>query len=350
MSKENKEELKSTASNNSVERVNMDDDDIVESKAEGTQQPQALPSPIPESTVTLSRSLRMDDDDDYIFGTRLPPIIETIESSQPPQGAGPTNLPRVSMLDDDDDDGSGGLSQEEQWRLEERDIKARAASASPKRTAVVPALAIGSFAKDGHFISKTDIPAWRTFDFVVKDLGIAVGPPTLLIAASYSGKSFLLQHLALCAVTNKKFLDTFEVKQGNVLHLDYEQGTDQSEVRYQRLMNGHGITDAELRKGALLFARPTMPLDSPDAEKELESLTKGYSLCIIDSYRAALSQTDENSSEARGPLTMLGNVSEKTGCVFIVIHHQGRARHRAGSEHGEEGRAQSSMPQARSSA
>lgn len=232
-----------------------------------------------------------------------------------------TDNVRVRLDLDDDDFDSGGRSQEEQWRLEEKEMKAAAIHVAPRQ----PPIPHTKFASEGRFITKTERANWRTFDFLVKDLGIAVGPPTLLIAASYSGKSFLLQHLALCAVSGRKLLDCYEVKQGKVLHLDYEQGTDQSEVRYQRLMNGHGISDADLRKDALLFARPTMALDHPEAEKELVFLTHGYSLCIIDSYRAALGKTDENSSEARGPLTMLGNVSEQTKCVFIVIHHQGKA-------------------------
>jgi len=220
---------------------------------------------------------------------------------------------------DDDEIESGGLSLEDQIKYEKAQLAAAEAAKAPR--AIVPP---NRFATEGHFISKVKRTQWKTFNFAVKDLGIAVGPSTLLIAASYSGKSFLLQHLALCAVSSRKLLDRYEVKQGKVLHLDYEQGTDQSEVRYQRLMNGHGITEQDIRSGELLFARPTMPLDHADAEKELTLLAKGYSICIIDSYRAALSRIDENSSEARGPLTMLGNVSEATGCVFIVIHHQGK--------------------------
>jgi RecA-family ATPase len=233
------------------------------------------------------------------------------------------NTPVPLDLDDEHEDESehGGLSQEEQFAKERQAMKEQEPASRP-RPILVPLL--NPFAAEGRYIGKLERAKWRSFDFVVKELGIAVGPPTLLIAASYSGKSFLLQHLALCAVSGQKLLGLYEVKQGKVLHLDYEQGVDQSEIRYQRLMNGHGIKAEDMRPDALLFARPKMQLDSPDAEKELRWAAEGYAFCIIDSFRAALGKTDENSSEARGPLTMLGNVSEATGCAFIVIHHQGK--------------------------
>src|SRR5690606_11381173 len=51
--------------------------------------------------------------------------------------------------------------------------------------------------------------------------------------------------------------------------------------------------------------------------KELE----GFSLCIIDSLRAAAPSIDENSSDVRRVLDVLNRVSEKTGCTCLVIHH-----------------------------
>jgi hypothetical protein len=47
---------------------------------------------------------------------------------------------------------------------------------------------------------------------------------------------------------------------------------------------------------------------------------------VIDSLRAAAPTIDENTSEARRALDMLGLVSDKTGATFLVLHHEGKPK------------------------
>ncbi len=52
-----------------------------------------------------------------------------------------------------------------------------------------------------------------------------------------------------------------------------------------------------------------------------ERLCDGVALLIIDSFRAALLDLDENDSRVRAPLNMLIRISEKTGVTVLIIDH-----------------------------
>jgi predicted ArsR family transcriptional regulator len=161
--------------------------------------------------------------------------------------------------------------------------------------------------------------------FLCKQLGLAAGPPTLLIGISQSGKTFLAQDLGLSVATGKPFLGNLSVGKGQVVHIDYEQGLEQSRVRYLRLMKGKGLTPSDLVDGDLDLYRAAKKLDEPGAEDELCEKLAGKALCIIDSLRASISgERDENASDFREPIDMLGRVSENTGCCILILHHQGK--------------------------
>jgi hypothetical protein len=204
-----------------------------------------------------------------------------------------------------------------------------AVPASPARDSAAPRSGIvhkGTSPPDRFtFITVPENDGWNypAFNFAVRELGIAVGPPTLLIATSGSGKSFLVQDLALCAAAGQRFLGTIEVKPGKVMHLDYDQGGLQTRARYLRLMRGRSLPPGAIAEDALGFGRPDWLLTSNDADAKLGELVEGRSLCIIDALRPAV-DGDENDSEIRKPLNMLTKVSEKTGCCFLVIHHMGK--------------------------
>ncbi len=62
-------------------------------------------------------------------------------------------------------------------------------------------------------------------------------------------------------------------------------------------------------------------LDSVNAESVYARELDGFDLVILDSLPASAPDVDENSSEVRRLLDVLGRVSEKTGVVSLVIHH-----------------------------
>jgi len=157
--------------------------------------------------------------------------------------------------------------------------------------------------------------------YLVEALDICPGAPTLLAAYGFSGKTLVTQAMALAIASGSKVWDKFECKQGKVLHIDYEQGTRLSRDRYQRLAKGMQLKPEDLGDRLSLVSMPQHYMDREDSEQFMLKACEGYTLAIIDSFRACSPTVDENDSEARLVLDKLTRVSEKTGCCFIVIHH-----------------------------
>jgi hypothetical protein len=158
--------------------------------------------------------------------------------------------------------------------------------------------------------------------WLCKDLSIAPGAPTLVAGYGYSGKTVSLQALAMAVATGRKAWGRFAVAQGNVLHLDYEQGRHLTQLRYQRLALAMGIWDEQdLARNLDLLTLPPTYLDAPGELERLVQLCEGRRLCVIDSLKAAFPSADENSSDVRQYLDALTRVSDTTGCVMLVIHH-----------------------------
>ncbi len=156
--------------------------------------------------------------------------------------------------------------------------------------------------------------------WLCKGLGIAPGPPTILGGAGFGGKTMAAQALALAVATGQKAWGHFEVRQGPVLHLDWEQ--DELTVRrYQRMARAMSIDLADL--GTLLGSSliPDAHLDDPGGYRTLEYLCRGKALCIVDSFRAAFPHAQENDSGVYQHLAMLSSVSKATRCTMLAICH-----------------------------
>ena len=154
-------------------------------------------------------------------------------------------------------------------------------------------------------------------DWLCQTLRIAPGAPTLFAGYGYSGKSVALQSLALSVASGTALWGSKAVKRGRVLHLDYEQGLRITARRYQRLAYAEGIDsrslDGSLECGILPSSR--LSLDA------LCWMGDGRAAVVVDSWRAAHPGVDENSSEVRVTLDVMGSASEKTGCTFLTLHH-----------------------------
>ncbi len=158
-------------------------------------------------------------------------------------------------------------------------------------------------------------------DWVCEELEVAPGPPTLLAGYGFSGKTIAVQALALAVATGTLAFDAMPVRQGRVLHIDYEQGKRLTFERYRRLAYGHDVLERDLAGQLDVVVMPPDSLDDRDAEEALIAECVGYTLVVIDSLRAACPRLDENDSSARRVLDMLARVSERTGAAFVVIHH-----------------------------
>lgn len=157
-------------------------------------------------------------------------------------------------------------------------------------------------------------------NWLCEALDMAPGAPILFAGYGFSGKTVSAQDLALAVATGTPAWGRFPVRPGRVLHVDYEQGTHLTRLRYQRLAQARGIDPRALDGRLVLAPLPPWYLDG-DSGDVLTRLCEGFDLVIVDSFRAACPHTDENASDSRIPLDRLGRMSEKTGVAPVVIHH-----------------------------
>lgn len=163
--------------------------------------------------------------------------------------------------------------------------------------------------------------------WLCRALAIGPGRPTLLSGYGGIGKTFAAQALALTVAAGRSRLwDCFDVQHtgGVVGHLDYEQGEWITRWRYQRLAYSMGLSGAALEGRLELACCPGWSLTSADAEARLTAFCRGKALVLIDSLRAACPGVDENDSAIGSYLYLCFRVSEATGCVIVVIHHEGK--------------------------
>lgn len=163
--------------------------------------------------------------------------------------------------------------------------------------------------------------------WLVRGAHLAPGRPTLLSAFGGSGKTFLAMDIALAVATGgATCLAGLHVQRwGRVVHVNGEMSEREIIRRYQRLAWSRGCDLAtaqlEVASRAQLGA---WALTSPDARARLLATCTGAVLCVVDSFRALTAGVEENSSDVRRYLDLLLEVSDLTGCAFLVIHHEGK--------------------------
>jgi hypothetical protein len=158
---------------------------------------------------------------------------------------------------------------------------------------------------------------------VLSELDIAVGAPVIVAGYGYNAKTLSCQSFVTALAAGCRVWGRFEVgtKLRRVAHVDGEQGRRLTCERYQRLANGMGIEPADVGDRIQLVVMPRVRLDSPHALDAWCAALEGFDVAFFDSLRALAPSIEENSSDIRRPLDMLGAVSERTGCANLVIHH-----------------------------
>ena len=158
--------------------------------------------------------------------------------------------------------------------------------------------------------------------YLVEALGLVGGggAPHLVAGYGFSGKTIALQSMALSLAAGRSVWGVHLGPAKRVLHVDLEQGERLTRRRYQRLAHSMGLDLAELGDSIAVAVMPKLGLHEQHAAA-WKALMAGYDLVMVDSLRAATGGIDENSSEMRGALDLLGQASEATGCHGIVIHH-----------------------------
>jgi hypothetical protein len=167
--------------------------------------------------------------------------------------------------------------------------------------------------------------------WIVQGLDLCPGAPAMLAGYGYGGKSIAAQAAAIDISGGRLVWGTFGGVLGRVVHIDYEQGENLTRRRYHRLLHGADLTPADVQGRLALVCHPSIYLDDALAESMLLGLLDGATLCLVDSLRAAAPRLEENSSDARRVLDLLGRVSERTRCTILVIHHARKANPNATS-------------------
>jgi len=163
--------------------------------------------------------------------------------------------------------------------------------------------------------------------FVIPELYVAPGRPTMVSGYGYSGKTVALQALLIAVATGKHVWGRYRVaRPGRVLHIDHEQGKRATLLRYQRLSRALAVSDYdELAANLDVCCLPRkFRLSSPDAEDILEQACDGVTICALDSLHAATPGVDENDAAISDHVSKLLNVSDRTGCAFVLLHHDGK--------------------------
>jgi len=157
-------------------------------------------------------------------------------------------------------------------------------------------------------------------DWVCEGLELAPGAPSIWAGYGFTGKTLVAQALAVAVASGYPFCG-MPVRHGRVVHLDWEQGKRLTLTRYQKLVAGMHAQPEDLGENLGVHVLPTLRLSDPAAESALRTACSGAALLIVDSFRAACPDIDENSSAVRAPLDVLHRISEQTGCAAVVIHH-----------------------------
>lgn len=162
--------------------------------------------------------------------------------------------------------------------------------------------------------------AEKPVDWLVPHFGIAAGRVTLLVGAAGNGKTWLAQELAVVVASGGGTWGGLEVRGGgSVSYLDYEQGGETAR-RFRRLLSSRNAPRTIPIEVATF---PALALDSDCAQARFRDAMTGRRLLVIDSLRAAAPKMKENDSESRAALDMLSKLSETTGCVVVLIAHEG---------------------------
>jgi hypothetical protein len=157
--------------------------------------------------------------------------------------------------------------------------------------------------------------------WLCEGLRVARGSLTIVGGYGYSRKTLFAQELALSIATGTPALGVYRTTQAPVLHIDNEQGQRITRERYQRLACARGIDlrDAQLSVVTFPDFRLSDAIARDTMRRLLEETHAGY--IVIDSVRASVAGVDENSSQMREYLDLVGQEVKRVDGAAEVLHH-----------------------------
>lgn len=157
--------------------------------------------------------------------------------------------------------------------------------------------------------------------WICQGLHLARGSVTIVGGYGYSRKTLYCQDLALSVATGRPALGVYSVERAPVVHIDYEQGQRITRERYQRLARASDIDLPAADLSVITF--PQFRLSDGDAADRIVEIldATGAKLVVLDSLRAAVSGIDENSSDIRECIDVLGAACKRADAAAVIIHH-----------------------------
>jgi AAA domain-containing protein/DnaB helicase-like protein len=157
--------------------------------------------------------------------------------------------------------------------------------------------------------------------WLCKELRLARESVTIVGGYGYSRKTLFAQALCLAIASGTSAIGVFSTTRAAVVHVDYEQGRRTTHGRYQRMARAAGISLRETSLSVATF--PRLRLNSPSAREHWRRLLDATraGLVVIDSLRAAVSDVDENSSEYREHIDLIGQECKRASAAAVIIHH-----------------------------
>ncbi len=158
--------------------------------------------------------------------------------------------------------------------------------------------------------------------WLCEGLRLARGSLTIVGGYGYGRKTLYAQALALAIASGKPALGVYSVVRAPVLHIDFEQGHRITRERYQRMARASGIDLGEITE-LRTVTFPPFRLTDPDARDVLRRLFEetraGY--VVVDSLKGATRGVDENSSEIREYIDVLGQEIKRVDAAGKLLHH-----------------------------
>ena len=145
-----------------------------------------------------------------------------------------------------------------------------------------------------------------------------------IIAPSKTGKSWLVNDLALAIATGKPWLGTFHVERGDVLILDNELHPETSAHRIPKVADKRGILIEDYGKRIFVQNLRGKLKDVFTLSAFFESLEPDrFRVIILDAfYRFMPRNMDENDNGTMASLyNHIDRYADQLNCSFILIHH-----------------------------
>lgn len=165
------------------------------------------------------------------------------------------------------------------------------------------------------------------FRWLCKGLRLIDGRTALIGGYASSGKTMAAMDLLLAVPTGLPVwgMHPLEVT-GRAVYLNWDQPRVDTFNRFQRMARSREIDVERLIREDRLFhkKRPKFYIDSDAGLAEVKAIARESKLIVIDALTGAARSLDENAPEMAHALYELGDISEETQCVIVVIHHVGK--------------------------